>query len=97
MLRFEVHAWQGNPQLDAAMQLEELDLKVGGRPEIGLLILQSPQLHDFAGFGAGRLGWAFHRVILARPEAGKGVRWYKSTGPAADADRARAVRKLRSP
>ena len=63
------------------MQLEELDLEVGGRPEIGLLILESPQLDHFAGFGAGRLGWAFHGVILARPEAGKGVRWVQKHGP----------------
>ena len=43
-------AGSGTRRLNAPLQLQQLDLKIGGGREIRLLFLQAPKLDDFSGF-----------------------------------------------
>ena len=54
--RLEPDGRQRHARLDPALQLEQLDLEIGGRRKVGLILFQSPQLDDFAGLrpGGGR-------------------------------------------
>ena len=60
-LRVEVIGIQANrrqrhARLHTALQLEQLDLQVDGRREIGLLLLESPELGDLSRLGSLRWG-----------------------------------------
>ena len=45
---------QPEPGLDAALELNEFDLEIGGGRELGLIVLQSPELDDLARFTSAR-------------------------------------------
>ena len=53
ILRLEPDGRQRYARLDSPLQLEQLDLEVGSGGEVGLILLQSPQLGDLAGLRPG--------------------------------------------
>jgi hypothetical protein len=57
---------KGHTSLDAALQLQQFDLQVDGRREIGLLVLEPSELDNFPGFGAGLLSFGHGRIVTAR-------------------------------
>ena len=66
ILRLEPDRRQRHARLDAPLQLEQLDLQIGGGRQVRLILLQPPQLGDLAGLRAGGGGWRDRRVAHAR-------------------------------
>ena len=56
MLRLEVHSRKGHARLHPPVQLEQLNLQVGRRPEVGLILFQPPELDDLSRLASGRAG-----------------------------------------
>jgi hypothetical protein len=64
----EVERRQRHAALDAALQLQQLDVHVHGAGELRMACLDGAQFCDFAGFsarGSGRGTW--HRPIILAP------------------------------
>ena len=72
---------QRHAGLDAPLDLQELDLQIGSRGQVGLILFQSPQLGDFACLrasrrrrrGSGRSLRFTHARILAELDEAPGV------------------------
>src|SRR5439155_8481272 len=63
---FEVDRRERHARLHAPLELQQRDLQIDRRRQVGLVVLEAPQFDDLPRFGPLRGTWAVHEGIVSR-------------------------------